>query len=285
MPSLLVIYAYYEEGREQQVHDSYNFFMKYGYYESPIKETYRNKQETIIDSISYVFVISGKCTMKLIEKDNIIILYRNNGGYDFGAFKYAIDYYKDFNNYDYYFFLNSSVRGPFTLPFCKVKWFYPFLDLYKNDVKLVGPSINPMFGEPHVQTYSFLIDNKILNDVRDKVFDKVYTHFMEIVMNQEVGLSKTILSLGWNISSLIPEQQDIDYRDFKDNPKYQKMQHKADLIWTGSLCNGRDLHPYELIFFKFNRNLSLAELNSLSHYYLENLIISPYIFNNPYEAF
>jgi hypothetical protein len=284
MPSLLVIYAYYEEGREQQVHDSYNFFMKYGYYESPIKETNRNGQETI-DSISYVFVVSGKCTMKLIEKDNIYILYRDNIGYDFGAFKYAIDYYKDFNNYDYYFFLNSSVRGPFTLPFCKVKWFYPFLDLYKNDVKLVGPSINPMSVAPHVQTYAFLIDNKTLNDVRDKIFGRVYTQFIEIVHNQEINLSTVILQLGWNISSLIPEQQDIDYRNVVDNPKYQKIQNKTDIIYAGNQCNGRDLHPYELIFFKFNRNLSTDELNSLSHYYLENLVISPYIFNNPYEAF
>ena len=75
----------------------------------------------ILKDVDYFFIINGSCSLninKIISKKNIYnkltninIIYRDNKGYDFGAYNYVINNYN--LNYDYYFFMNSSVIGPY----------------------------------------------------------------------------------------------------------------------------------------------------------------------------
>lgn len=85
---LLVIFAYYEESRPEEVYKNYDFFIKHAYY----------------PDIDYIFVINGKCSIELKRADNINILYRENIGYDFGAYVEVLKYLN--TTYDYYFFVN-----------------------------------------------------------------------------------------------------------------------------------------------------------------------------------
>lgn len=253
---LVVIYNYFEEGRELTTFDNYKYFMKYGYYDD--------------ENIYYIFVINGKCSVGFPNKINILLQYRDNKGYDFGAYG---DVLRNLPfSFDYYFFLNSSVRGPFMPSYCKLRWYIPYIDLMKNNVKLVGSSINIHINRPHVQSYAFLLDHESVEYLMDKIFNQEYNKLFNVINNQEIGMSKYILDNGWNIDSLIPEQQGINWLDRFNDKKYQSIKYFTDMLYSGKLCNGRDLHPYELIFIKVNRNLSLDVINSLTNYLLSDLI-------------
>ncbi len=252
---LVVIYNYFEEGRESVTHLNYLFFMKNGYYED--------------NNIHYIFVINGKCTIELIKKPNIIIFQRSNSGFDFGAYGYAL---RSINLiYEYYFFLNSSARGPFIIHYSKIRWYEPFIELMKNNIKLVGPSINTYINRPHVQTYAFMLDFESVIYLLDKIFNVEYNNLIDVVNNQEVNMSTIILSNNWNINCLIPELSNINWvNNLYPKHKYINKKYDGDMLYSGKLCNGRDLHPYELIFVKINRNLSVSEINSLTEYLMNN---------------
>lgn len=250
---LLVIYNYFEEGREISTHINYAFFMKYGYY----------------PDIDYIFVINGRCSIKLIERTNIMIVMRPNTGYDFGAYGHIVRSLPW--KYDYYFFINSSVRGPFIAPYCKSRWYEPFIELMKGNIKLVGSTINLNYDRPHVQSYVFLLDFECLMYLMDKIFNVEYNKLIDVIINQEIGMSKAILQNGWNIDSIIPDLQGINWLNKTNDPKFLRIKTQHDMLYSGKLCNGRDLHPYELIFIKINRNLSISEINSLTNYYLSEI--------------
>ena len=116
--TLAVIYNYFEEGREKDTHINYAIFMTYGYY----------------PELDYYIVINGNCTIDLIEKPNVYYYYRENIGFDFGAYGHVLN--KIELKYVHYFFINSSVRGPFIPIYSKTKWYEPFVDMIKDNVKL-----------------------------------------------------------------------------------------------------------------------------------------------------
>lgn len=260
---LLVVYAYFEENRVRDTHLNYDFFIKNAYINDSL--------------IHYIFVINGSCTINMFKSHNISIINRTNEGYDFGAYSCGLKSCD--KEYDYYFFLNSSVRGPFILPFYKIKWYMPYILLIKDNIKLVGSSINVMnFSNdkysPHVQSYAFMMDNEAITFLlRSGFFDVNYNNYADVVNNKEIYMSTLILKNGWNISALIPEYQDIDYTNiYKDKKFKSSIVYKNNILFPGKLCNGRDLHPYELIFMKVNKLLSINEINSLTHYFIRNIV-------------
>ena len=92
------IYAYYE--KDEKYKNNFKYFLKNGYR----------------SDIDYYIVINGECTVEIEKKDNITVLYRENKGYDFGAWSYGVNQLKQ--KYDYYIFLNSSVIGPYKQSWC-----------------------------------------------------------------------------------------------------------------------------------------------------------------------
>ena len=89
------MYAYYEKDRDYR--SNLEYFLKNG----------------ILDNVDYYFILNGKCSVNIPEKSNIKVLKRENKGFDFGAWSYALSKIDD--EYDYYIFVNSSVKGPFKI--------------------------------------------------------------------------------------------------------------------------------------------------------------------------
>ena len=134
---LCCIYAYYE--KNEQYKENFKYFLKNG----------------ICEQIDYYFVINGFISddidlKKYLNKSNIKFIYRENKGWDFGAYSHVLNnYIYNIKKYNYYIFLNTSVIGPLVLG-CNAEslvsdrfWFQPFLDLFnKPNIKIVGTSIN-----------------------------------------------------------------------------------------------------------------------------------------------
>jgi lipopolysaccharide biosynthesis protein len=264
MSRILVIYAYYE--KDNIYKNNLEYFLRKG----------------LDNNCDYIFAINGHCSVQIPDMSNIKIIHRSNDGYDFGAYDDALMTI-NIHNYAYFIFLNTSVRGPFLPPYISLsmKWYEPFINLIKNNVKLVGTSINILnsvssehsqiferitgFGRPHthVQSQFFAMDKKCLEYLLSKnLFSSCkYKNMTEFIAHKEIMMSQLVLKNGWNISCIIPEYQRIDYIRLDTDINHTALNH--DPCFIGS-CFGRTVHPYEIIFIKTNRGISVNEINSLS---------------------
>lgn len=267
----LVIYAYYE--KDGMYRDNLCFFLKQG----------------LCDECDYIFVLNGKCSVYIPDRPNIRVLKRDNTHYDFGAWHYALLHpTTNIKNYEYFLFLNTSVRGPFLARYVKTKWHEAFTDLLVGDVKLVGTTINilnnptsehsqlfeKMSGLPrphtHVQSQFFAMDCECLQFLlynTDLFSNYDYNGMTEFIARKEIMMSQLVIKNGWNITAILPEYQDINFRQLKYDTDTSYMQ--TDPCWHRS-CFGRTLHPYECIFIKTNRGISVDEINSMTRHVFSN---------------
>ena len=251
------IYAYYE--KDDLYKSNFNYFLKNG----------------ILNHVDYYIIINGDCSIDIPNKSNIIIFKRQNIGYDFGAYGYAIS--KITIEYEYYFFLNTSVCGPYFKNNNESKdWSTFFLDLFNNDLntKLVGTTINIFPGKifenynldklygnkkfySHIQTMFFALNNESFNYLKSINFfneDECNNikDINEIIAKKEFGLSQHILNNGWNINSILPKYKNLDYRILKDN--INKSSKYGDVYYKNAYF-GKSIDKYDVIFYKNNRNI------------------------------
>jgi len=263
---ILVLYCYFE--KDINYTNNLQLFLKLGLY----------------DECDYLFIVNGKISIEIPEKNNIKVLYRKNEDYDFGAYNDGLETI-NIDKYNYYFFINTSVRGPFIPSYVKIKWYEPFINLLIDDVKLVGPSINILdkdtnesnafynktnFVKPytHVQTQMFAMTQECLKFL---IFSKLfsnnnYNNWSEFIAVKEILMSQLVLKNNWNISCIIPEYQNIDYRLLNNDINFSS--NNGDPNFTNSTF-GRTVHPYESIFIKINRDLCVNEINSISKFLFE----------------
>lgn len=245
----------------------------YAYYEKNVK--YKNNfkyflnNKGILDEIDYYIIINGNCTVDIPIRDNITIFKRENVGYDFGAFSYAI---KNINKeYDYYFFMNTSVCGPYLNTHHRdKKWYEYFLELFNNsDIKIVGTSINiyPVDGfgvydlktiykrdKPpfsHIQSMFFCLDNEYYTYLKNVNFfneeECINADMTYIIAHKEFGLSQLALNNGWNINSILSRYKNHDYRTLEHLER-----SNGDPYYRGTYFGGT-IEKYEVIFFKNSR--------------------------------
>ena len=248
-PKCVCIYAYYE--KDEKYKENLRFFLKNG----------------ILDNVDYYIVINGSCSVPIPERSNLIVINRENEGYDFGAWNYCVNNFIN-KKYDYYIFINTSVRGPY-LNENDTNWVKEFLKLFNTkDVKLVGTTIN-IFSNAggyfnrntlrnitnhdgpytHVQSMFFILNDESFNYLKNKdFFKKNFYNFKDLIINKEIGMSQLILNNNWNINCILPKYRNYDYRIVKQNFNHGG----EDPCHRGSYF-GKTIDAYEVIFFKNNR--------------------------------
>ena len=244
-----MIYAYYEKNNKYMY--NFKYFLEHG----------------ILDYIDYYIVINGVCNVDIPIRNNIKVLYRENIGFDFGAYSHAIS--TIISVYDYYFFMNTSVIGPYSE---NKDWINNFIDLFNNEnVKIVGTSINIYSKNNvgpynlnyiykhkapynHVQTMFFGITRdyldylKKINFFNEEVINKMNMNY--IIAFKEIGLSQHALSNGWNINCILDKYKNLDYRILnKDINNYSR---NGDPYYMNSYY-GSNIKKEDVIFFKINR--------------------------------
>jgi hypothetical protein len=247
---LCVIYNYYE--KDELYKENFKYFLNNG----------------ILDNIDYYIIINGTCTVELPKSNNVFIYYRDNIGYDFGAYSYIIEN-KLNKNYDYYFFLNTSVKGPY-LKNKNKKWYEYFIELFNKNVHLVGTSINICTNEeiclydkeynkkvnPHVQSMFFCLDSKYFNELKNENFfnEKEINkmEFIKLIKEKEIKLSQIAIEKGYNINCILSKYTNIDYINI--NQDINPSSGNGDPYFKNAYFN-QTIDPYEVIFYKTNRNM------------------------------
>ena len=255
-PKCVCIFAYYEKNKKYQ--ENLIYFLEKG----------------ILDQVDYYIVINGKCTVSIPDRSNITVIKRENNGFDFGAWNYCINNFIN-KQYDYYIFINSSVRGPY-LKDKNTNWVGEFLKLFNTkDVKLVGTSINiytnrgekdkirNIFNHDgpytHVQSMFFILDNESFNFLKNNdFFNKDYYNFNDLIINKEIGMSQYILKNNWNINCILSNYINYDYRLVNKNFNFSNENPYHSVGYFG-----KSINPYEVIFYKNNMNYDLFEYINL----------------------
>jgi hypothetical protein len=262
---ILCIYAYFEKNQEYQ--DNLRFFLKHG----------------LNDGADFAFVLNGKCSVPIPSAPNIIVLRRENTGYDFGAYTAALDRLSArLHLYDFYFFLNTSVRGPFLPRDYPQRWQSVFVDMLRDDVKLVGTTINMLptpypflvemgFRSPysHVQTQMFAMDKECFEFLRPLIFadDASGMDFYDVVEQKEIAMSQYVLNNGWNINCALPKYRDLDYRTMLAD--INPTSASGDPSFKGKYFGGT-YTPYDVVFIKTNRDLLPSSEESVVENYCQS---------------
>lgn len=240
------------------------------------------------DDIDYVIIISGDHSFDLPQSPNIRYIFTENKNNDYGGYCTALDQITNIDDYEYFFFINSSVRGPFNTSLANSKrlWTDAFIDLLDDDTGLVGSTINILpatsaeskhyqtknGGTPpysHVQTTAYALKRETLKQLLTSGFfdDQAVLSKEGVVAHYELGLSQKVIKLGLNLKCLLPEYNQIDYR--KPHKEINPTSVNGDVIFRNAYF-GRTLHPYEAMFIKTNRSLYLES-------YLDRLAASAYV--------
>lgn len=219
----------------------------------------------------YIIDAANDETIELPALKNIFKIRVENKNLDYGGYSQAIDIIGErIKSYEYLFFINSSVRGPF-MEHGSDDWSIIFLSKLRGNVHLVGSSINILSpetkdsveyqkqygGKPpftHVQTtayamtqelFSCLVDNKFY-DFTDKITKS------NLIFMYELGLSQMVLKSGKNIDCVLPKYSGLDYtittQDINPTSRF------GDPLRRGAYF-GKTAKPRELVFIKTNRRL------------------------------
>lgn len=248
----LCIYAYYQ--KDSSYKQNFKYFLRKG----------------ILPNVDYFIIINGKCNVRIPRRHNITVFYRPNQGFDFGAYSYALTKVK--RDYEYYFFINTSLRGP-VLKHPKKPWIDEFLSLFsENNVHLVGISINvypsKSFGKydlehlyshappyTHIQSMMFCMTPKLLQSLQSENFFNEseinqMTDIEQIVAKKEIGLSQHVLKNNWNINCLLPQYRGRDYVNLQNDINFAS---KGGDPWYKNAYFGKTISVDESIFLKTNR--------------------------------
>lgn len=262
----VVIYAYY---KSESSNYNLSFFCK--------------KELTYKDNIDYIIVINGFHYDKSIvfpKLNNLIVIRRENIGFDFGAYNSALEYIENNNKkYDYYFFMNSGVIGPIIKNeynnFINKHWTNNFIEKINDKVKLVGTTIvclphsDPGGYGPKVEGFFFMTDQFGLEllKTQNTIFCDHKT-FCDVIINSEYGLSNCILNNGYSIDCMLKRYENIDWT----NPINYNLNDNIHPSRKNSFY-GISIDPYELIFHKWYWKYAPTELVNFD-------IIEEYVKNN-----
>jgi len=150
------------------------------------------------------------------------------------------------NNYKYFIFLNSSVRGPYLVSYYQLnEWYYAFTNRLNDYIKLVGPTISCQTS-PHVQSYFWATDNKGLTLLlKDKNIFACHKTQVQAIYNAEIPATQVIFRAGFGIDSLMKKYQGFDFRVNRNQDCYRMQNPTSD-----KNVDGISLDPFELVFIK-----------------------------------
>jgi hypothetical protein len=232
----LILYAYFETPDAAR---NLSFFCRHGI--SP----YRDRQ--------HVVIINGACSIEnqIPRFENVLILRRPNTGFDFGAWAHALRSLP-IEQFDYFFFLNSSVTGPFMPAYQdSACWPEVFTSRLDDKIKLTGITINVYGGDPIVQSMFLATDRVGLELlIRHKIFTGNDTDATKeaVIFGREIPSSKIILDAGFSVDCLASSHGG------RSMPLLRR-DALGDIIQPGYYFGGT-IEPFDICFFKTNRGCS-----------------------------
>lgn len=229
----------------------------------------------------FVFILNGPTSVRELipNLDNVRVIERENKCFDLGSMGQVLRQNDLWKQYKRFITMNASIRGPFLPMYDSSCWTNIFLERLDSYTKLVGTTIN-CEPTPHVQSMLWATDEigmDILLDpelaytvgVKDhwgQAEDPVGLSFCHETMAQavhtELGSTRLITSQGYGVDVLMTA-----YAGAENLEEYCKSGQFEDPLYPGKYY-GSNIHPYETIFMKANRDIDPALLDKMTEWHL-----------------
>ncbi|KAK8081832.1 hypothetical protein PG996_000613 [Apiospora saccharicola] len=228
----------------------------------------------------FVFIINGETDAAdlIPHKPNIRVVRRNNTCFDLGAHGEVLRENDLWKKYKRFITLNASIRGPFVPRWSRSCWSDVYLGRVTEKVKLVGMTVNcgPQY---HIQSMIFATDRVGMElmlyppvgssrpddygDEHDLVALQGCYPSMSKAIHGEVGTTGVVRGAGYEVEALMSA-----FTKSRRNYADECAEHPvADLLYDHQYY-GSNLHPYETIFMKANRDIDPVLINDLSDWHV-----------------
>lgn len=196
-------------------------------------------------------------TSSKLYLQNVRILHRENSGFDFGAYSFALAS-TNISDYRYFIFINGGVRGPILAGYRDISsWHHVFTEILQENTKLVGPTIS-CERQIHVQTHMFALEKSGLDAaIEANIFVTDGRSIDDLIAHSEIGLTELIMNKGYDIACLLIQYKSYDWRKlFQDQSKGQNVCNEGRNPnienMYGGLYEGKRSNPsaLEVVFFK-----------------------------------
>uniref|UniRef100_A0A6C0AGI0 Uncharacterized protein n=1 Tax=viral metagenome TaxID=1070528 RepID=A0A6C0AGI0_9ZZZZ len=262
----LVIYFYEEIKNYQKNQSNLSFFIRHAL----------NEKNWMNLNIEYLFILNTFCEVLIPNKKNIYILENKNTSYFEGlsnGIKYIEQKFSLKNiseKYNYIFFMNSTISGPFIEKNPENHWLLPYYKKIKQENSVVCSNIITSLPESdlggpglRISCYNFLlkINEKIINILmNEKIINKhelskntcninIYENTIfgkkrdkiDEALTGEYGLSRILLKNIYTLSCLL-----YDPVDYQKNYNLNNNLHQDRYL----SFNNKNLSIFNMIFYK-----------------------------------
>ncbi|KAF3281546.1 hypothetical protein TWF970_002103 [Orbilia oligospora] len=238
----LILYAYHESPNARQ---NAIFFIHHGLH----------------SAADFIFILNGHTNLTLLipSAPNIRIIQRTNTCYDLGAYGEVLTSNNSelINKYNKFILLNGSIRGPFLPTWSRECWSDAYLAKVTDRNKLVGMTFNcePIYGVRHLQSMIFATDRIGINTLLS-VMSTCFPNWLSAVYG-ESNSTRAIINAGYTVSAMMTS--------FASQENYADECKHGDILLEGAYF-GDNLHPYETIFQKANRDFGKDVLSRLTEW-------------------
>ncbi|TVY58015.1 hypothetical protein LSUE1_G010034 [Lachnellula suecica] len=265
----LILYAYYET---ENARKNLEYFLAHGLHAAA----------------DFIFILNGDNHAEDIipTEPNIRFIHRENNCYDIGAFAEVLTKNDLYKKYSKFITLNASIRGPFLPHWTQGCWSDMFLGKVTEEVKLVGITMNCEAPVPHIQSMIWATDRigmetllfptekqietlkKILPrlkegervpEIKNPGINSCPNEYWDAVA-VEVYATPLIKAAGYKVDAMMTAYQASDkYEEECMRNDYQ------DVLYAGKYF-GMDIHPYDTIFTKANRDGNVVALEKFTEW-------------------
>ncbi|KAI3401043.1 hypothetical protein diail_752 [Diaporthe ilicicola] len=259
----LVLYTYAESDKARE---NLAFFVKNGLH----------------GNADFVFIFNGETSAidQLPQAPNVRIVKRDNNCFDIGAMGEVLRQDDLWKKYKRFITMNASIRGPFFPVHSPSCWTDTFLNRINDKVKLVGTSLNCL-PRVHLQSMLFATDDvgmSILLDPElalsasaddfwgtseDPVGFSPCFSTLKKAVHAEIGITPLIQSQGFDVDVVMTAPHSAEtFEAFCD-----RTGGPDDFLYKDSYL-GTNVHPYETVFMKANRDIDPIQLQRLTEWHL-----------------
>ena len=247
-----VVYHFYD--RDELYRDNLAHFLLFG----------------ITENVDYLFVVQGDGEIPPLSLPNAEVMKVPNHGLDFGGIRAAIMSGAIPVDRERYFFVNSSVRGPFVPAWLQHDWTRAFDIAFEAGFDLVGTTEHTGGGDipQHVQSSSYALSGAAFTQLLERGFfaGEVSGDKQHIIRDYEIGLTQEIERMGLQ-SGVLVNSRTWHGTDWWYNPTSRD----GDGNYRDAFF-GTSLNPFHAVFPKVNRKIySVSYLDNLT----ASLIVTP----------
>ncbi|KAL0939749.1 uncharacterized protein CTRU02_206359 [Colletotrichum truncatum] len=240
------------------------------------------------NAADFVFIFNGdaKSSSIIPELPHVKIVKRENTCFDMGAIGEVLREGDLWKKYKRFITMNASIRGPFLPMWSFSCWTDLFLSKLTDKTKLVGMTLNCQ-PRLHVQSMIFATDDIGMGILLDPTIatsaseddpfgskdapvglSGCYADWNAAV-HAEVGTTGLIMKSGYDVDVMMTSMHpDGDVKKYcKAHPD------SGDVLWDKKYF-GSNVHPYETIFIKANRDVDPQLMSSMTDWHLRMNVTS-----------